>query len=813
MPRVAAAFAFAVVAGLAVVGQPITGPGQGGPGAEGAADRPFEGSFVSQILFEGLETVDERLARNQLRSATGRPLDWDVVRDDVRRLERLGSFSDLRAEIEPLDNGTVAVVFVVREAPVVTDIAVVGNLEIPDGEIANVISENIALVAGVPVDEFRIQQAIRAIEDLYARAGYYQVRVTVDEDEIAETGMIIFRVREGERVRITAIRFEGNIAFTASRLQSNINTRRAGIFERGPIDQEIIDRDVAAVRRFYEDEGYLDARVSHRLTLSPDGREAILTFLVDEGPRFTVREVLAFTPGVDLDAENGGLTVMSPDQIAALSFLKPGAVIEGALLRDSRQRVQDAYRSMGYVDATVRIERLRLIDENSVDVLILVTERDRQTTTDRFRTGLVTVQGNELTQHKVIRRRLNLEPDRWLNAALIEESERQLRNSQLFDPAGTRITILDEDPNRPGYRDVVVEVQEANTGALTFGASVNSDAGLIGQISLSQRNFDLFDTPDSFEELFRGRAFRGGGQQFNLLLAPGTELSNYSVSLSEPNVFESDYRLTTSAFFRQRDFDLYDEDRLGGSIGVSRAFGVRWTGGITMSAQGIEIADNSLDPLQDIADVEGDSLLTEIGFELNRTTVDDFFRPGRGARTEFRVTQAGALGGEYTFTRLEAEHTVFFSLFEDELGRKTTIRFNTRAGWVPDDGDLPIFERFYLGGRSFRGFEFRGIGPIGRLVSGEESNEKVGGSFLFFAGLQYQQPLFSDLVDWVAFVDSGTIEDEISLDNYRVSAGLGLRLFLPQFGRAPLAFDFAFPVVDFEDDESQIFSFSIELPF
>ncbi|MEM1165476.1 MAG: outer membrane protein assembly factor BamA [Planctomycetota bacterium] len=774
---------------------------------------PFEGSPITSIRFEGLGRVDETLARNQLRAAPGRPLEWETVRGDLRRLERLGEFSSLRAELEPLEGGSVVLIYVVEEAAIVRDVVVVGNRQIDDDQISEVVRENVVLLTGVPIDEFRIRQSQRAIEDLYRASGYYQARVEVDEGELAESGIVIFRVREGERVRVTGIRFEGNEAFSARRLQTNVNLRRTGVFQTGALDDELVARDIAALREFYQDAGYLDARVDRRLTLSADNREVIVTFVVAEGPQFIVRELLVYRAGAPLDEAGGGLAIMTPDQVRALAVLKPGAVATGPGVDQTRDAVRDAYHQMGYVDAVAAIEVLRDADQPVVDLLISITESDPRTSTDRHRTGLIIVQGNELTQRRVVQRAIDLEPDRWLDASQIDETQRRLRQRRLFDPRGTRVTIQDEDPSRPGYRDVLIEVQETNTGLLQFGASVNSDAGLVGNISLSQSNFDIGDTPDSFSELFRGRAFRGGGQQFNLQIAPGTELSNYSISLTEPALFETAWSGSGSVFFRQRDFDDFDEERLGGTIGLGRNFGTRWRGSVLLEAQNIDIQDGGSDPLQDFADVEGENVLTEVGVALARTTVDNRFRPTRGTRSEFRVTQGGAIGGDFDYTRLEAEHTLFVPLTEDELGRRTTLRLNGRIGWVPDDDELPIFERFYLGGRSFRGFDFRGIGPTGVRVSGAPSEDQVGGSFLFFAGAQVQRPVFRDIVAVVAFIDSGTIASDFELDEYRVSAGGGLRLYLPQFGQAPLAFDFAVPLSSEETDEEQLFSFSLDLPF
>jgi outer membrane protein insertion porin family len=128
-------------------------------------------------------------------------------------------------------------------------------------------------------------------------------------------------------------------------------------------------------------------------------------------------------------------------------------------------------------------------------------------------------------------------------------------------------------------------------------------------------------------------------------------------------------------------------------------------------------------------------------------------------------------------------------------------------------GDSPTYERFFLGGRSFRGFQFRQVSPMGIDAAGNVTDVPVGGTFMFFAGTQYQHPLIGELLDGVVFVDSGTVNNDPGFDEYRVSVGIGFRVYIPQLGPTPLAFDFAIPLIKQDEDQTQLFSFSADLPF
>jgi outer membrane protein insertion porin family len=189
-------------------------------------------------------------------------------------------------------------------------------------------------------------------------------------------------------------------------------------------------------------------------------------------------------------------------------------------------------------------------------------------------------------------------------------------------------------------------------------------------------------------------------------------------------------------------------------------------------------------------------------------------RPGSGSILDFSVEEVGLMGGDVDFTSLSADYTIFLTVYEDFLGRKSTLRLNGRATYLIDAADAPVYEKLYLGGRSFRGFEYRTISPKGiRADTGEPSDDPVGGEWLFFLGAQYEAPIFKESLTGVVFIDSGTVTDDVGFDAYRVSAGFGIRLYIPAFGTAPLAFDLGFPIMKEEDDDEQLFSFSLEFPF
>ncbi len=766
-------------------------------------ESPYEFRPIRVIRTEGLERVNEQLIFNQIRSSEGQPYRDAVAKEDVRRLFRIGQFRTLDAVVEPNPDGSVDLIFRVEEAPIVQDVQVVGNRSIPDKDLAAVVR----IDPGVPIDEYELGRAERAIEELYRKRGYYLVDVTVDREELERDNVVLFLIREGGRISVTDIRFEGNVSFAPRELRPEITTKVRGIFNRGPLDNEILDADVNALVKFYRDRGYLDVRADRRITPSPNGREAIVTYLIEEGPLYSLRSLIMVTPGIP----EGQSASISKDQAIGLMKVKPGDVYSVRDIQASILSIREAYWELGHPEAQVNAQELRVPGERpEVDLMLTVREGPS------VLVGEVIIQGNNITKQRVIRRQLqaaDIRPERPLNQGALDLAERRLNSLRLFDPAEpARVVVQRAEADGQGYRDVLTEVAETDTGSVTFLAAIGSDSGVIGSISIGQRNFDIARTPESLDELLSNQAFRGAGQDFNLTLAPGTEVQTYSISLTEPYLFDKPISLGGTLFLRDRVYDQYDEGRYGVRARLSRRFGDLWTAGLVGRVESVELSDIAADAPVDFFEAKGPNLLLGLALNLTRTTVPFAERtsPTRGTRLEMSLEQ---IGGDYTFTKMEAEHTVWAPVMEDYLGRRSVLSMRTRVGYIPQEGEAPTYERYYMGGRDFRGFEFRTISPRSVQRDGQPSNDPVGGDWLFFWGLEFEQPLWQNILSGVVFMDTGTVTNEPGFEDYRVSVGAGIRLRIAALSNAPLAFDFGFPIKKQDGDEESVFSFSIDVPF
>jgi outer membrane protein insertion porin family len=359
------------------------------------------------------------------------------------------------------------------------------------------------------------------------------------------------------------------------------------------------------------------------------------------------------------------------------------------------------------------------------------------------------------------------------------------------------------DPlSNPNEVDVIYNLQEARTGRLMFGVGVNSDAGVVGSIVLSEQNFDLLRYPRSFQDIIDGTAFRGGGQRFRFEAIPGNQVSRYLINWTDPYFLDTDYSLGVSGFYYQRFFQDWDEERGGGRVSVGRQFDPFWSASVALRLENVTITNPDVPTPPSLQMAVGDNFLSTVRFSVVNDTRDSGFLPGSGHKVEVGYEQAF---GDFSYPRFDVDARQYFTLYNrPDGGGRHILSLGGQAGWTGDD--TPIFENYFAGGfQTFRGFAFRGVGP-------EQFDVRVGGQFLALGSVEYMFPLLvNESIQAVTFTDFGTVEEDISLDQFRVSVGAGLRVSVPALGPVPLAFDWAVPIIDEDTDDRRIFSFYVGL--
>jgi len=794
----------------------------------------FEDRIISAIEFEGLDRVTEQRVENLIQSTVGELYVAEIVEGDVYTLTHLGEFKFIQADVVLQEDGTVELIYTFREQQIITQISVVGNTMISD----NILLAVTPIMQGLGRDQDAIDRGRRAIMDLYKEQGNYLVEVfpevieygkDVDEftgQRIDESVVLIYKIMEGPRVRVKGMSFFGNHSFTAKELAAEVDTNvSVPFFRRGELNEQVLDADVSSLKRFYINRGFRDVRVSYKNPLSPNDKEAAVVFLIEEGPQYTIGGISSdfITIGdlqpVFTEEQIRGLIPMKKGDVfrqfdindAVLAINKAYGVLGRIITVDPKQQaIKNARRTMFGGGKSLELDAVSAIPFHAepgatVDIVFIITEGVPT------RVGVIEIKGNSVTQDKVIRGRISLKPGYPFDVTEANLSEDRLMKTRLFNDV--KMTIQPADPDNPNIRDLLVEVDESQTGSLNFGMMAGSDSGLFGNISLNQRNFDVLDWPESWEEFWQRKAFIGAGQQFSMAFQPGDKIFNYEISLTDPRFLDTDYSVGGTAGHRRQDYGDYTQNSLFSRFNVGRRFGDIWYGGISLVANRNELTDIDTNVPLEVFNDRGPSTINSLGISVTRTTLKPFIMPTEGSHTRLHIDQFGLPAGDYNFTKLYLTNTSYFAVNRDFLNRVSALRLDSRIGYI-FGGTAPTYEKFYLGGRKLRGFDYRSISPMGTpRVAGGDPTIPVGGDWQFFLGAQYEFPVVDRFLTMVVFCDSGTVLNTPSFDDYRVSIGAGIRMHIPQLGQAPLAFDFGVPVVKQETDKKKIFSFSVQLPF
>lgn len=371
-------------------------------------------------------------------------------------------------------------------------------------------------------------------------------------------------------------------------------------------------------------------------------------------------------------------------------------------------------------------------------------------------------------------------------------------NSPQGDPFGN--PYLYPSPDQPGYVDLIPEVTETQTGRISFGVGVNSDAGFLGNAIVDESNFDITRFPTSFREILNGTAFRGGGQQFRLEAVPGNQVSRYMISWRDPFFMDTNNSVGVSGFYYTRVFEDWNETRSGGNVKIGRQFDNFTSGVVTFRVEDVELHDASSNPPPLLTKALGHNLLSTVRLGVIHDTRDSAFLPTEGHYLEAGYEQAF---GEFHYPRGDLIARQYFTTYQRADGEgRHILALNGQITYTGDD--TPIFERLYAGGfSSFRGFQFRGVTP-------RDNGIGVGGQWQALGSVEYIFPFnASESVRGVVFSDFGTVEKKVAFNDFRASAGAGLRVTIPAMGPLPIALDLAWPIVREDFDKTRLFSFYV----
>lgn len=358
-----------------------------------------------------------------IRTRPNRPFDPQVVEEDVRRLMRSKLFSSVRPLYKRHQDGRV-VIFEVVERATIQDVLYVGNEQIRKKTLA----KEAGIKPGDAMDPFSVEEARKSIENYYHRKGFTAARVSVLEGDRPGDTRVVFLINEGRKQKVLWVRFVGNTIASDARLRTIIQSKPPFLYLfKGEVNRQQIDEDVERLTAYYRSLGFFRARIGRELEFNENQNWLILTFVIDEGPRYHIRNV-SFV----------GNTKFSSQQLQEELKLKPSEPFNQSKLNADVAKLQEKYGSVGYVLADISAETRFLEEPGWLDLVYKVKEGEC------YRVGLINVQikgDNPHTRRTAVLNQLAFKPGEIVDIRKIRDSERKLRASQLFlvDPVAGNV--------------------------------------------------------------------------------------------------------------------------------------------------------------------------------------------------------------------------------------------------------------------------------------------------------------------------------------------------------------------------------------
>jgi outer membrane protein insertion porin family len=663
---------------------------------------------VTAIRVEGNKRVEPETVRTYLTFNVGDPYDLAKIDESLKALFATGLFQDVRIRRE---GGTVVIVVV--ENPIVAKVAFEGNKEVED----DALTAEVQLKPRTVYTRARVQADVQRILDVYRRQGLYAAQV--DPKIIYQPNNridVVFEINEGPTTKVRAINFIGNVAFSDSQLRYVISTTRTNLlsFLKGTniYDPDRLNLDRELLRQFYLKNGYADVRVlSATADLDRDDRGFFITFTLEEGPRYRFG---------DVDVETS-LPSLDPRTLRGSILTRTGRVYNAERVEKTAEALTITASQQGYAFAQVKPRFDRDEVNRRINITYLVDDGPH------IYIERINIVGNFRTHDDVIRREFSLAEGDAYNRLLVEAARRRLRSLGFF-----KTVDIDTDPGGAPDRVVLtVKVQEQPTGELSFGAGYSTSEGVIGDISITERNL------------------MGKGQYVRLGFSGSFERAQVDFSFTEPHFLDRNLAAGFDIFYKQLDFTnvaSYMENDAGGDLRMGFPIALNTQLGLRYKFERETIFDVQNNASLAVKQAEGTSNVSSVGFTVAYDTRNLPQSPSSGIFSTFSEDFAG-VGGDVNYYR-----SVFDSRGYYPLTPKITLVGRVQGGYINGWGgeDIRMTDLFFKGGETIRGFQRAGYGPRDACqnpLTGEKLNhntcsqDPLGGQAFWAATAEARFPL------------------------------------------------------------------------
>ena len=721
---------------------------------------------VASIKVEGNKKIESAAILAAIKTKKDGAYSPILLDKDLRAIWKMGYFDDVRVKTTDAPDGGKNVTIQVKEKPIVREVQISGNKAVDTKDLRD--------QTGIkPHTVFRpgsLKEAEAKITKMYHDKGYYDAKVTAKVVDLPSKDKgIRINIEEGKKVFIKEIRFSGNKHFEDKKLREQMSTKQEGWFswitDDNILERSKLEQDREKLTDFYLNNGYLQVRVGEPDIKRGEGG-LIVTFPIIEGDRFKVSAVTL-----------SGEMIAPQKDILAKFQTKPGDWFNRTKVRQDLTYLHDLYADRGYAYVEVRPHTQRDKDKKEVSINFDVKKGIKVW----FERIIIT--GNNRTRDKVIRRELGVAEGDLFSSQALRRSNMRLRRLGYFED----VHVTTSRGTAPDRMDLKVNVKEKRTGnfSLGFGYSTVDQLMLMGSISES----NLF----------------GRGQRLELKASLGGKSNRYSIAFTEPWFMDKPISFGVDIYDWKREYTSYDKEAIGGRIRFGFPTGWRYTRLYTYyKYEGAEVTGVNSDAATIIKDQEGYHTTSSLKFTLRRDSRNKAWNPDHGSDNSISMEYAGGpLGGSNAFIKTIADSGWYIPLFWD-----TTFVVHGKAGYVTkhSGGDLPIYEKFFLGGiNTLRGYDYLSVGP-----KDAATGDVIGGEYMGLANIELRFPLLKEAgFIGLVFYDTGnawTDDQGFDLSDLRSSVGAGIRWYSPM---GPLRLEYGYALDPQPGDSTSNWEFTV----
>jgi outer membrane protein insertion porin family len=722
---------------------------------------------IYKIMILGNAKVEEGVIRGAIKTREGGPFSVEKIREDLRSIFDLGYFTDVQVDIKSTPQGK-EVIFIVVEKPSIKEILIKGN----DKVKLNDIKEKMTLKSRTILNLDKVKEDSEQIRKLYFSKGYYGVKVEYKLDYLeTNEAVVTFTISEGPKGHIQQIVFKGNKKIKASALKKLMTTKKRNIFsiitKTGTLDEEILKNDLQLLSAYYFDQGYLEVKISEPKIDLSNPKKIRIEIEIVEGPQYHFGNI---------DFKGDLLT--TKQALFKVLKIKRNDVYSNTAIRKDINALTEMFANQGY--AYVEINPDTSVDNKNLSVdLTFDIEKKKRVSFEKIQ-----VVGNTKTRDKVIRRELQVAEGELYSAADLNKSRDRLKRTGYFKEAEftTSRGSTEEKIN------LDLKVEEAPTGALSFGIGYSSIESIVGSASVMDRN--LF----------------GLGYQGVLKFSLGAKTQDIRLGFTDPYFLGYPFSAGFDLYHERVEiFETYSYKITGGDIRVGKELTDKIRLDAVYKLETINIYDVSLNASTFIHEQKGKKTTSAISLTPSIDTRDDYYNPRRGAKHSLLIQNAGGvLGGDNYFVKVMAETSWFFP-----LPLNTTLNLRAKAGVIEPYGGktLPIYEKFFMGGiQTVRGFEYGRAGPV------DKNDEPVGAKYMVVFNTEWIFTLSREIgLRGALFFDVGKAwgveagRDINRNSGIKMGAGPGIRWFSP-FG--PIHIDLGFNLNPRKGEKGHVIDFT-----